>query len=123
MSFELPERLKIGHINFDVLKYYFDQSEDFWYGKMEAPKAQICINPDLHPEVKQDTLMHEALHACFFVSGWHPPQEERIVRTLSPLLCALIKDNPEAMMYFMERYGETERFDQGQNTPSPELGS
>lgn len=104
MSFELPKKVKIGPINFIIRHKEFDQEESFNWGEFDNQTGEIGILEDQHPELKQDTVLHEAFHAAFFVSGWHPPQEERIVRTLSPLILGMIKDNPELMMYLMESY-------------------
>lgn len=103
MSFERPDLIKIGHIHFDLEDQNYDLEDEHVYGQFDHKNGRIGINPDQPPEFGQDTVVHESLHAMFWVAGWNPTQEERIVRTLTPMICAWIKDNPELMMYLQEQ--------------------
>ena len=46
----------------------------------------------LPPQSEQDeTVLHELLHAAFQAAKWHPKNEERLIRKLSPQLFSLLK--------------------------------
>ena len=61
--------------------------------------GEILISPDV-PDVEQETLLHEILHALIDQTGLASDggpltgdQEEQVIRTLSPLLLHTLKSN------------------------------
>lgn len=81
--------------------------EDHLIGHTELKDLTIFIAYDIAPQVQRDTLIHELLHACFAIQGFPPmkdmdekeDQEEWVVKNLTSVLHAVIRDNPELIAY------------------------
>ena len=73
------------------------------YGLTEPVHAVIHVDPTLAKSQKQDTVLHEVLHACLSLIGWDESlsaeKEERLVRALSPVLLQVLQDNPRLCAY------------------------
>lgn len=74
-------------------------------GLTDVDTCRIYVAKDLSPEGREDALLHEILHAVFFVSGARHQiddlctdgehtdvVEERIIRCLTPVLHRVLKD-------------------------------
>lgn len=57
---------------------------------------EIRINPSIHPDLQQVTLIHEVLHACADFVGIEDEKltEEDWIKRISPILTQVLKDNP-----------------------------
>jgi hypothetical protein len=84
---------------------HFEADEDETVaGITYADRCRIYVSKDLDEQARDETLLHELLHAAFAVSGaWHAlsetvgPEassavEERLVRALTPVLHRLLVD-------------------------------
>lgn len=60
---------------------------------------EIRINPSLHPDLKETTLIHEILHACADFVGVEDEKlsEEDWIKRISPVLTRVLKDNPNLL--------------------------
>ena len=58
---------------------------------------------------KQNTLLHEVIHAIVWESGYRQiaelstDTEENLVRILTPWILAFIQDNPDAMAFLLDK--------------------
>jgi hypothetical protein len=124
-----PTQIKVG-----ALIYTVHWTAEEWMNRPDVgraegdwaltnhPKLGIWIWPELNEQNKRGTLLHEALHTLFAVSGadvrnainaageGFDVEEYTISRIENPLLSFLI-DNPEVVAYIM--IGE-------QSEPTPE---
>ena len=57
-----------------------DESKEL-YGRHMVKENIILINEDIHPSRKEETLVHEILHAIFFNYGLE--HEERLIDAIS----------------------------------------
>lgn len=74
------------------------------FGSTHHQTSKIFIDPSSNPILQEETLLHEIIHAIMFVNGFcyrfdtkdsnRLPDEEEIIRSLSPSLHQCIKDNP-----------------------------
>lgn len=67
-------------------------------GKCDYPNCRIYISQAQDPQLREDTLLHELLHAALFVSAadqvyeGDPEKDEVLVAALTPCLHRLLKD-------------------------------
>lgn len=77
-------------------------------GETDANNCTIDIRAKQGRTSKQDTLVHELLHAIFWCSGykvnWALPDrdEEEIISSLSPWILGALKDNPKLVDFLLE---------------------
>jgi hypothetical protein len=100
--------LKVGHMRYAI--YVNDRmiadagakmGGELW-GATLPHEAKIILQEGMSPQQFADTLLHEALHGVFNVSGLqydlaqgHPLDEEAIIRRLVPALLETLRDNPK----------------------------
>lgn len=94
-----PKVVKIGPFPFDVV-YRHDSN---LAGELEADEGRINLAQDQPLAQEQDSLLHEVLHGCLFVTGvghtLDDATEERIVRPLATCLLDTLKRNPRLVDY------------------------
>jgi hypothetical protein len=94
---KLPQKIKIGYADIDIVP--MKSLEGFshgCYGHFSESELCIRIITDLKPLVVMNTLIHEVMHACFFMGGLSDDDdEERTVNTMSNQYCQVLRDNPE----------------------------
>lgn len=65
-------------------------------GRCDFLRCRIYISNDVDEQVREDTLIHELLHAIIHVGGVHACKsssaEEKLVIAMAPLLHRLVKD-------------------------------
>ena len=72
---------------------WMPESDEDNLGLFLADRRQIFIRPDLVPEVMGDTLIHEFLHACFYLMGLKDEdKEEEIVTSYASCILGVIQD-------------------------------
>lgn len=78
-------------------KYLVDD-EGVHVGRCVYEKCRIYVSSALDPEARDDTLLHELLHALLFVTGaekvygGNARAEERLVSALTPTMHRLLSD-------------------------------
>lgn len=83
-----------------------DADSDLLDGRTHPDDCEIAVAQEMHAEARDDTVLHELLHAAFGVSGAHnelvvkcrgsekraEELEERLIRALIPALHRMLKD-------------------------------
>lgn len=90
------EKIKVGGINYSVKEKDlsdFNNNDSFRMGQCFETKAEIEISERLPTERKNQTLVHELVHAIFFESGIELENEEEIVNRIGLILYQVLKDN------------------------------
>lgn len=101
MNIEIPKSVKVGPYTFKV----YARSRAWYnthgvFGNMVADTLEINVCGHLAPIVTLDTLLHEILHAVYYV--YHlddKDDEERIVSTLATAMTGVYRDNPFLCAY------------------------
>ena len=73
------------------------------HGYYDPRKREIRISPNLHPETRTVTLVHELLHALWHASDLGPRvAEEKCVTRLTLGILTLISENPDLLRTLAE---------------------
>lgn len=96
-----PSTLRIMGREFQVDYDAELDEEEGAVGYCYAPDSLIEIKDGQHPMEEADTILHETLHALFYLLdlGLSRSKEEKIVRLLSTGLIQVFADNPEFLTY------------------------
>jgi hypothetical protein len=116
-----PTAIKIGPHTYTVYwskaswAKYLNKGDDQKYaGRTQNLLTRIFINAwSMSLSQQQETLLHETLHACWFVSGWGDDEygwpnedkdqiEEHLIRLNSPILLQVLQDNPVLIEWLTE---------------------
>lgn len=86
--------VKIGATKYKVanLKVIDSAAQGVVMGEVDYPKCLITLLGPLNRARKEETLIHEVLHAIFFEAGYLEHNEEMVDR-LTPFLYSFIKEN------------------------------
>lgn len=95
--------LRIGPFDYDVIYSEEVANEENCFGSTHNNEQKIFLEPKRKRQKIEQTLIHEVLHACAFVSGLsyrfgrkdEAPSEEDVVRELSMVFYQVMKDNPK----------------------------
>lgn len=70
-------------------------------GFCEPHRCKIEIENGQHPVEEADTVLHEVLHAVFYLMdvGLPPDAEEFVVRKVATGLMQVFQDNPRLLTY------------------------
>jgi hypothetical protein len=111
-----PDKIKVGYKTLRVVptKDFRNPELPDQLGEFSREANLIKYRPVLSADENANTLLHEVLHACFYVYGLSVPfaddkQEELIVNTLTNALVAVFKDNPKFATYLMESLDDTKK--------------
>lgn len=101
-----PKRLSLGAHTFEVrsdpdtARLLRDEDSR---GDSRPDQLVIRIDTDRPHSAVAETLLHEALHCVWHLTSLRVDndndQEERTISALSPLLYALLRDNPKLVTY------------------------
>jgi Zn-dependent peptidase ImmA (M78 family) len=93
----LPQSVLIAGLPFTIVEEsHLDMLKtNNSYGMTSFAEQKIWIRPDLAPQMKRSTLVHEMLHALLFTAGCNFPQgeEERIVGIAEANVYRWLKEN------------------------------
>ena len=96
---KMPDQIKVGCHVYVVQRKTKQQMPDC-IGECDFDNLQISVRKSLRLSKAQETLLHEALHACTDPSLKEgKSREEDFVNTVSPVLLQVLKDNPELVKY------------------------
>lgn len=98
-----PHSLRIMGREFSV--DYEDELEESWaLGLCAATECEITIRDGQHPIEEADTVLHEALHALFYLLNFNlsSTTEEKIVRGTATGLIQIFLDNPDFLKYLVK---------------------
>lgn len=95
----LPKSLRIIGFDFSVA---LEDSEDFSHmGEVNRYTQSIRIKSDVEGGERQDTLLHETLHAISDAMG--ADLSEMQVAVISRGILAVLRDNPKLVTYLTEK--------------------
>lgn len=111
-------KIKVGPFEYSVKFDKVVANEGSVFGTTHNNDQLIVLDPDKPDQKIDQTLVHELLHACMFISGLtyrftdkEPVSEEDVCRELSIVLYQVLKDNPGVFEYksiiksLKEKYG------------------
>lgn len=97
----IPQRLNVGPsiVEVRLVENLTDENGMLLCGYFDAPARTIQLNiTRLSGMELADTLLHETIHALFYVNGWGSLKrlkEEQVASLLGTGLAVLFRDNPE----------------------------
>lgn len=100
---KLPNKIKVGYLTFKI-KYMSkkDATIDKIYGDCDISNRIIRVCKGYGVDHTRSTLLHEIMHAIYFVNHIEDKdKEEKVVSKLSVGFYQVIQDNPKLMNYFM----------------------
>jgi hypothetical protein len=102
---KLPEIVYVGAADYVIRhKKKFEP-----LGETDADNTEITIRVGQSSCSKQNTLLHEILHAIAWESGYNHlaeltnDQEETLIRVITPWLLALLQDNPDVLTFLLSK--------------------
>lgn len=108
---KLPSKIKVGYCTYDmgrakeVWLYTGPTTKTGCYGTHDYTNQNIVIKNGLLASVEKSTVVHELLHALIYQCHFDFEEgftEEDFVSRLTPVLTALLVDNPKLMKWLME---------------------
>lgn len=100
-----PQQVRIGYqryaLTFTTAQLTKGASAD---GVTIPSVGVIAIRPDMQEDRKRETLLHEAMHAAWDQTPLRNKEsalEEEVISALSPILFALLRDNPTVVRYLL----------------------
>jgi hypothetical protein len=114
---KMPQTVRVGVYTYRVTedgtewaRYVNDGTGKDRAGFSDHNTLVIAINPGLAPDQKAETLIHEVLHAAWWIGSVGSLEalkddadvEEFVVSHLSPWLLMTLRDNPELVEYLRE---------------------
>lgn len=101
----LPQSVRIGYRTYAVkaISPIAATSREM-FGECDNCLGEIRIRADLDPVKQANTLLHEVLHACWYVANVDDgDNQERTVTALANILTQVWRDNPELVAFLAER--------------------
>ncbi len=96
----IPETLKIQGFDWKIASSSEITDAAKAYGLLDIKRQTIYLDCDFSEQKRDQTLLHELLHACFYHSGlWQRIEEgkniseEEIVQAVSMVLYQVLKEN------------------------------
>jgi hypothetical protein len=103
-----PSTIKVGPFTYRV---EVDDAKvpDSMYGVCDKSEQRISLHKDQSKQRLRLSLLHEVLHAlCDLANLDDDPVEERIVTQLSPVLLAVLLENPKLTRFLLENSNSSE---------------
>ena len=96
----MKEKIIIGGRIWSII-YDNAEHQEGRRGSTYKELQQIRINPSIHKDLQDTTLIHEILHACADFVGIEDEKltEEEWIKRISPTLAQMIKQNPDLLKY------------------------
>lgn len=89
----LPKTIRFLHLTIPLVAGGMTDHETL--GEWHANRAEIHYDPDSTVPVLRETILHEMLHAVCEHSGLDPDDHETIIRSISPLILHMLRENPK----------------------------
>jgi hypothetical protein len=96
----LPKTIRLLHLNIRLVSGGTTDPDSL--GEWHANKAEVHYDPNTTSAVLKETILHEVLHAICEHSGLDPDEHETIIRSTSPLLLHVLKENPKFLKWLVE---------------------
>ena len=88
----LPNKIKVAGIDYQIQEVEEIDDDPSMMGCCIYQKSTIKIKSNMSDDKKEQTLVHEMLHACFNEAGFDE-QDEDVVNRLGIVLYQVLKDN------------------------------
>ncbi|USK61325.1 ImmA/IrrE family metallo-endopeptidase [Peribacillus asahii] len=88
----LPNKLKVAGIDYQIQEVEEIDDDPSMMGCYIYAKSIIKIKSNMSGDKKEQTLVHEMLHACFNEAGFDE-QDEDVVNRVGIVLYQVLKDN------------------------------
>jgi len=100
----LPNKIKVARIDYQIQEVEEIDDDPSVMGACVYQKSTIKIKIGMSENKKEQTLVHEMLHACFNEAGFHE-QDEDVINRVGIVLYQVLKDNKLSFMstYLPER--------------------
>ena len=94
----IPKKLKIGGMMWEVEQSNDTTNEGNCFGSTHPLTQKFFLDPKIKQQKKEQTLIHEILHAIWWTNGMRSRKElndheEYIIDSLSQGLYQVLKDN------------------------------
>lgn len=106
----MPKRVRIGHAYFDVKtdpSTALDLAARDLAGESDGNRLALKVNTAYPVATQQETLLHEILHMCLYVTGTDTQLdddvEERVIRPMAMALFGVLRDNPKLVTYLLNK--------------------
>jgi hypothetical protein len=96
----LPKTVRLLHLTIPLVSG--GTTDDDSLGEWHANKAEIHYDPTATAPVLRETILHEMLHAICEHTGLNPDEHETIIRSISPLILHMLKENPKLLRWLVE---------------------
>lgn len=102
MMSSLPKSVRVGphDIRFRQMEAA-EEKDDFGYFKTDALEISLC-KEYAAGTLAVDTVLHELLHAVWFVALKETAAEEHVCTVMATQLTQIIRDNPELIAWLQE---------------------
>lgn len=104
---KLPKTIRIGYHDFAIEAWpsAIAQASDR-LGECDKLNNIIRVSDNLNDRTAANTLLHEVMHACWYIAGLEAnDSEERTVNCLSNQLAQVWRDNPAFVAYLTAGLG------------------
>ncbi|WP_077616759.1 ImmA/IrrE family metallo-endopeptidase [Caenibacillus caldisaponilyticus] len=88
----IPKKVKVAGIDYEIREVEGILERFSTLGQINYHKGIIELDSSLCQTRKEQTFIHELLHACFREAGYEEQEEEMIDR-VSSVLYQVLKDN------------------------------
>jgi hypothetical protein len=105
---DLPKSIRVGYSDFAVCEMspLAATGKDV-FGECDLTMAEIRIRADIGPQKMANTLLHETLHAAYYIGDLgRDDKQERIVTVLANVMSQVWRDNPELVAFINERLSQ-----------------
>jgi hypothetical protein len=96
----LPKSLRFLHLTIPVIAGGTTDGDSL--GEWHANKAEVHYDPNTNVPVLRETVLHEVLHAVCEHTGLDPDEHETIIRSISPLILHVLRENPKFVKWLVE---------------------
>jgi len=88
----LPNKIKVAGIDYQIQEVAEIDDDPSMMGSCLYQRTIIKIKSNMSNDKKEQTLIHELLHACFNEAGFNE-QDEDVINRVGIVLYQVLKDN------------------------------
>jgi len=105
----MPSSIQVGPFRFtvngsaDAVVRARTHARDQRMGECDSRMLAILVDPTTPFQQQQDTLLHEVLHACWYVSGGYEKDmdEDTAVGRQTSIILDTLRRNPDLVAYLL----------------------
>jgi hypothetical protein len=95
-----PTKLKVLGFTYDILYVHRDDSGGDKLGWCDFANLHIYVTEGQPKDALANTFLHEVIHSVNYSMGIESGDEENLTNRLANGLCAVWKENPDAMRWW-----------------------